>query len=127
MSQALPLQRSTDLTSTQNNSYIPESDKQKLIKLMIRAGHEPTMLYNLENDSFTEVKGNGLALGNDQNINYQEQELEIPAGNRLILIGSDDLTDIQNINGEHFGKWRLQQLIKRTASLPSDNNLKELS
>jgi len=93
----------------------------------IRAGHEPAMLYNLDNGAFTELKGKGLALGIDPTISYQEQELELPSGNHLILIGSDGLTDIENRNEERFGRSRLQQLIKRTATLSPDNILKEIS
>ncbi len=85
------------------------------------------MLYNLDNGAFTELKGKGLALGIDPTIHYQENDLELPSGHHLILIGSDGLTDIENNNGERFGRSRLQKLIKRTATLPPDNILKEIS
>jgi len=93
----------------------------------IRAGHEPAMLYNLDSGTFTELKGQGVALGIDSTVKYQEQELELPSASHLILIGSDGLTDIENNNGERFGRSRLQHLIKKTATLSPDNILREIS
>lgn len=121
------LSRDTVSTGDFATLFLLSLDRSNRSIRWVRAGHEPAMLYNLENGSFTELKGKGLALGIDPTSNYQEQELEIPAGNHLILIGSDGLTDVENQNGERFGRLRLQQLIKKIATLTADTILKEIS
>ena len=92
----------------------------------VRAGHEPAMLYNLRHGTFTELKEKGVALGIDPSISYRECVLELPQGEHLILIGSDGLTDIENMSGERFGRSRLQQLVQRTAMLSADDIISEI-
>jgi len=121
------LSRDTDNSGDFATLFLLSLNHSKRSVRWIRAGHEPAMLYNLDNGTFTELKGKGLALGVDPTISYQEHVLELPAGEHLILIGSDGLTDIENQHGERFGRSRLQQLIQRTATLSADNILKEIS
>lgn len=121
------LSRDTDNSGDFATLFLLSLNHTKRSVRWIRAGHEPAMLYNLINGTFTELKGKGLALGVDPTISYQEHVVELPLGEHLILIGSDGLTDIENQNGERFGRSRLQQLIQKTATLSADNILKEIS
>ncbi|MFT5699077.1 MAG: sigma-B regulation protein RsbU (phosphoserine phosphatase) [Desulforhopalus sp.] len=93
----------------------------------VRAGHEPAMLYNVKQDSFTELKEKGVALGIDPTISFQENTLELLPGDHLILIGSDGLTDVENKHGERFGRLRLQQLIRRSANSSAEDILCDIS
>ena len=121
------LSRDTDNSGDFATLFLLSLDHANRSVRWIRAGHEPAMLYNLDNDSFTELKGKGLALGVDPTINYQEHVVELPLGAHLILIGSDGLTDIENQSGERFGRSRLQRLIQKTATLSADTILKKIS
>ncbi|BHH84183.1 SpoIIE family protein phosphatase [Desulforhopalus sp. 52FAK] len=93
----------------------------------VRAGHEPAMLYNLEQDVFTELRGNGMVLGIEAETEYEENSVELPEGEHLILIGSDGLTELENMNGERFDKNRIQHLIRQHVSSTAKEILAQLN
>jgi sigma-B regulation protein RsbU (phosphoserine phosphatase) len=78
----------------------------------VRAGHEPAIVYDPSTDSFTELLGDGIALGVDENWSYQEQRYEAWTNGRLILIGTDGIWEAENPEGERFGKARLREIIR---------------
>jgi sigma-B regulation protein RsbU (phosphoserine phosphatase) len=86
----------------------------------VRAGHDPALLYDPEDESFKELKGKGIALGVDSGSEYHGQTISGLSQGQVILIGTDGLWEIQNKSGEMFGKQRLKRLIKQNAHLPSD-------
>ena len=93
----------------------------------VRAGHEPAMLYNLEQDVFTELRGQGMVLGIEPETDYVENRLELSKGEHLILIGSDGLTELENKNGERFDRSRIQHLIRKHASSTAKEILAHLN
>ncbi len=84
------------------------------------------MLYNIENKSFTELRGRGTAIGIDSTLDYQENSITLPGGKHLIFIGSDGLTELENIHGERFGRDRLKQFIDTYASHSIEDILAKL-
>jgi sigma-B regulation protein RsbU (phosphoserine phosphatase) len=79
----------------------------------VRAGHEPAILYDFQADSFSELHGNGIALGVDSTWLYEEYEHEAPTNGQIILIGTDGIWETENPQGEMFGKQRLREIIHR--------------
>jgi sigma-B regulation protein RsbU (phosphoserine phosphatase) len=83
----------------------------------VRAGHDPAMVINLNTGEFSELKGNGLALGIDPDWSYECNELPLNGEQYIILLSSDGALEAMNKNGEQFGKKRLQDVLTDNSSL----------
>jgi PAS domain S-box-containing protein len=88
----------------------------------IRAGHDPALLYNPGEDIFEELKGEGLALGVDEQFVYEENLKTGLAPGQVIAIGTDGIWETFNQQGEMFGKHRFREIIREHAHL----NAKEI-
>ena len=55
----------------------------------VRAGHDPALIYDPERDEFSELKGNGVALGMYENFEYQENSTKGLINGQIIAIGTD--------------------------------------
>jgi sigma-B regulation protein RsbU (phosphoserine phosphatase) len=89
----------------------------------VRAGHEPAWLYDPRHDTFTELKGPGIALGVEPTYRYRQScraDLEV---GQLIVVGTDGVWEGHNKAGEMFGKQRLQAVIRRDRALPAQEIL----
>ena len=86
----------------------------KIIK-WVRAGHDPAIFYDPTINRFSELEGEGVALGIDGKIKYRENvKTELTRG-QIIVIGTDGLWETQNKTGTMFGKERLKILIRENA------------
>ena len=81
----------------------------------VRAGHEPSMLYDPDTDRFEELKGDGLALGVDRGFTYPVNRREDLHTGQIITIGTDGIWEARDRNGEMFGRQRFQAIIRREA------------
>jgi sigma-B regulation protein RsbU (phosphoserine phosphatase) len=72
------------------------------------AGHCPPML--VRDGSCLRLKEGGPVLGVFPNRAYQQDEIELRAGDCLVLF-TDGVTEARNVAGEEFGEERLQQLL----------------
>jgi sigma-B regulation protein RsbU (phosphoserine phosphatase) len=79
----------------------------------VRCGHEPAIIYSPANDSFAEMKGNGVPLGVDPSWKFESNNLPIRDKPLIILIASDGVWDCENENGENFGRERVKTLLKK--------------
>ena len=79
----------------------------------IRAGHEPAVVYDPSTDSFSELYGDGIALGVDETWSFQENRQELWSDSRIVLIGTDGIWEAENPQGEGFGKKRLREIIRK--------------
>jgi sigma-B regulation protein RsbU (phosphoserine phosphatase) len=86
----------------------------------IRAGHDPAILYDPVRDNFEELKGDGLALGVDENFEYQEYLKSGLAPGQIIAIGTDGIWETFNQKGEMFGKERFRQIIRKNSHLEAN-------
>lgn len=84
----------------------------------VRAGHEPAIVYHPGSGEFSEMRGDGLALGVDAAWSYEYNEVPVDDTEQLILIGSDGAWDVLNRAGEPFGKDRIGQLLAANSHLP---------
>ena len=85
----------------------------------VRAGHEPAILYDPAEDSFTELMGGGIALGVDETASFEEQRRDGWEAGQVILIGTDGIWESENAQGEMFGKERLRDIVRRTHLRPA--------
>ncbi len=81
----------------------------------IRAGHDPALIYDPDNDEFDELKGHGMAFGLDYNFEYTQFQRTL-APKQIILIGTDGIWEMHNEAGEMFGKKRLREIIRSNRS-----------
>ncbi len=86
----------------------------------IRAGHDPAVIYDPAEDKFEELKGDGLALGVDENILYQENLKTGLVPGQIIAIGTDGIWEMFNKDGEMFGKERFREIIRENSHLEAD-------
>ncbi len=90
----------------------------------VRAGHDPAILYNPQNDTFNELYGSGIPIGVDANWRYEEEEKQSFPKDQIILIGTDGIWEAQNVEGEMFGKEPIYEMIRQNAAESSDQILK---
>ena len=81
----------------------------------VRAGHEPAMVYDPKNDSFTELKGTGMALGVNELYEYRETNYTGLGYGQVIIIGTDGIWEARDRNGKMYGKKRFQRSIRESA------------
>jgi sigma-B regulation protein RsbU (phosphoserine phosphatase) len=89
----------------------------------VRAGHDPAILYDPQLDDFTELKGNGLALGVDGAIQYTENRRDGLTHGQIIAIGTDGIWESFNKKGKMFGKKRFKDIIRQNARAGADDIL----
>jgi sigma-B regulation protein RsbU (phosphoserine phosphatase) len=92
----------------------------------VRAGHEPAIVYSPATKQFSELKGQGVALGVDADRSFQYNELPVAADEQIILIGSDGAWEAENDAGEQFGRERLKHFLAAAAGLPPDRILQTI-
>ena len=85
----------------------------------VRAGHEPAVVYDPSTNSFTELYGDGIALGVDETWSFQENRQELWSDSQIVLIGTDGIWEAENPQGERFGKKHLREIIRQHNRQPS--------
>ena len=86
----------------------------------VRAGHDPAQYYDPATDQFEELRGNGMALGVDSQLKYEENAINRLSDGQILVLGTDGLWETQNEKGEMFGKERFKALIKQNAHLSAE-------
>lgn len=79
----------------------------------VRAGHDPAILYDPDQDEFEELKGKGIALGVLDEVNYSENRKDGLANGQVLAVGTDGIWEAFNRQGEMFGKERLKEIIRK--------------
>jgi sigma-B regulation protein RsbU (phosphoserine phosphatase) len=85
----------------------------------VRAGHDPALVYDPGQDSFKELKGGGVALGLNENFDYQENSMGGLSKGQIIAIGTDGIWEAVNSKGQMFGKERFRNIIRKNAGAGS--------
>jgi sigma-B regulation protein RsbU (phosphoserine phosphatase) len=103
--------------------FYAEIDPAKKTISWVRAGHEPAIFYDPAVNKFNELDGEGVALGINGELKYQENvKTELSRG-QIIMIGTDGLWETQNKSGGMFGKERLKVLIREHAQSSAEEML----
>jgi phosphoserine phosphatase RsbU/P len=85
----------------------------------VRAGHEPALLYDPQQDRFDELKGTGMALGVDAEGVYRAFQREGLREGQVILLGTDGIWEARRSTGEMLGKAPVRQLLREQAHRPT--------
>jgi sigma-B regulation protein RsbU (phosphoserine phosphatase) len=85
----------------------------------VRAGHEPAWLIDTKTGIAEQLKGNGMAVGVDARLEYQEYTRDFLRDGQILFIGTDGVSDTRNSAGERFGTDRVIGLLLKWSSLSS--------
>jgi sigma-B regulation protein RsbU (phosphoserine phosphatase) len=81
----------------------------------VRAGHEPALVYHPQADDFSELSGDGMAMGIVADYTFKEYTTgELKSGN-VVAITTDGIHETRNQKGEMFGLDRLREVIRSHA------------
>jgi serine phosphatase RsbU (regulator of sigma subunit) len=92
----------------------------------VRAGHDAALLYDPTSDGFEDLYGSGLALGWDENYQYEENEHPDLTEGQVIFIGTDGIWETFNLTREPFGKEPVKDIIRRNAAASADEIMNEI-
>lgn len=112
--------RDTSISGSFITLFYLEVDRLQNTLCWVRAGHDPALVYSSVTRRFSELKGQGVALGVDANLAFLYNEIPLAKEEQLIWIGSDGAWEVENGDGEQFGKDRIKQLLAANSTLPAD-------
>jgi sigma-B regulation protein RsbU (phosphoserine phosphatase) len=92
-------------------------DVQRRVLCFTNAGHNPPLLIRA-NGAVTHLTTGGRVLGAFPDSIYQQGEIVLQSGDRLVLF-TDGVTEVRNAAGEEFGEARLRQLLGRERHRPA--------
>ena len=87
------------------------------------AGHPPLLHWRAGSRELLRIESNGLLFGVSAAADYPVRELELAAGDRLLLY-TDGLVEGMNAGGEEFGAARLEQVLRRAARAAGGSGFK---
>lgn len=90
-------------------------DTEKATLQWVRAGHDPGCLYDPGRDAYVELKGPGIPLGVQAEWPYEQQQFNGFSKCQVLVLGTDGLWETRNVQGEYFGKERLEELVRINA------------
>ena len=82
----------------------------------VRAGHDPGIFYDPATNTFEDLKGNGIALGVDEDWQFEMNEKMGLAKGQIIVLSTDGVWEAHNQTGEIFGKARLYEIIRQNSA-----------
>jgi sigma-B regulation protein RsbU (phosphoserine phosphatase) len=81
----------------------------------VRAGHDPAIIYDPQQNRFEELAGIGIALGVKEDFRYQENVKAGVIDGQIIALGTDGIWEARNREGQMFGKNNFREIIRRNA------------
>jgi len=78
----------------------------------VRAGHDPAILYDPHTDQFSELTGDGMALGIEEEYEFTSRTMALGQPGQIIFIGTDGIWEAHAPDKEMFGKDRLREIIR---------------
>ncbi len=85
----------------------------------VRAGHDPGILYCPATDKFEELSGAGMALGVDEDWEFEDFNRTVKPG-QIVLLTTDGIFEAHNPAGEMFGKARFKEVVRQNAGLEAE-------
>ena len=82
------------------------------------AGHPPSLLYRPASETFFELDAEGLILGVQKGVSFEEPSLQIEKGD-LLLLYTDGIIEAEGAAGDLFGTKRLCEVLTREYWRPS--------
>lgn len=84
----------------------------------ISAGHEPALIYNVDDNSFSALEGEDIPLGVDQSWSFRNMSGTFPT-NSILVAYTDGIREAVNAAGKDFGLDRMKAVIEASKSLSS--------
>ena len=82
----------------------------------VRAGHDAALLYDPFSKDFEDLYGSGLAMGLDENYQYEENQRTDLKEGQIIFIGTDGIWETFDSTNAPFGKEPLKSIIRNHAA-----------
>ncbi len=92
----------------------------------VRAGHDAALLYDPARDGFEDLYGSGLALGWDENYQYEDNEYADLSAGQIIFLGTDGIWETFDMGGNPFGKEPLKDIIRHKAAASAAEIMNEI-
>ncbi|HEV3255419.1 MAG TPA: SpoIIE family protein phosphatase [Gemmataceae bacterium] len=86
----------------------------------VSAGHDPVIVFDPADDSFTEVGEGDLPLGVMDETEYSERTSPAFRPGQILFIGTDGVWEMPDAKGEQYGKDRLREVIRECAARSAD-------
>ncbi len=88
-----------------------------------RAGHDPVLLYDIKENKFSELQGDGIALGLDDGWEYKEYKVNDELKDKIAILYTDGIWEAKDASGKQFGKIRLKEVIMNNCHLTAQQIL----
>jgi sigma-B regulation protein RsbU (phosphoserine phosphatase) len=111
--------RDSDPTGRFMSMFFLEIDPVARSLRWVRAGHEPALYFSPAAGSFSELDGEGMVLGVENETPYRDYGRQGWDAGAVIVIGTDGITETRNSDNELFGSARVREVIRRNASRPA--------
>jgi sigma-B regulation protein RsbU (phosphoserine phosphatase) len=85
----------------------------------VSAGHDPVIVFDPADNTFTEVGMGDLPLGVMDDTEYSERTSALRPG-QILFIGTDGVWEMPDAKGEQYGKARLRDAIRECAACSAD-------
>ena len=82
----------------------------------VRAGHDPAIHYDPQQDRFEDLRGPGLVLGLNEGVRYSSVRRSGFKSGQIVAIGTDGIWEARSTQGEMWGKTRFQDVIREQAA-----------
>lgn len=79
----------------------------------VSAGHDPVIVYEPVQDTFSELSGEDIPLGVKGDWRFRESQRDQWCDGAVLVIGTDGVWEARNGDGEMFGKDALRDVIRR--------------
>jgi sigma-B regulation protein RsbU (phosphoserine phosphatase) len=84
----------------------------------IRAGQDPAILYDPNAETFEELAGSGIALGVDEDWQYETNtRADLKKGQIIFFLSTDGIWEAFNPDGKMFGKDRIYDILRKKCIL----------
>jgi sigma-B regulation protein RsbU (phosphoserine phosphatase) len=110
------LTRDSSETGRFMSIFFLEIDSSAKTLRWVRAGHEPAILFDSSEKIFIELTGKGVAMGIDEDFQFQEYEREGWTSGSIVIVGTDGIRETRNSEGDMFGLFRLQEVVRTHAA-----------
>jgi sigma-B regulation protein RsbU (phosphoserine phosphatase) len=100
--------------------YLSVIDTRTRTMRWVSAGHDPAILFDPASGQFEEIGDGDLPLGVSDDTEYVEHTHGPLRPGQVILLGTDGIWEMPDAKNEQFGKARLREVIRESASRPAE-------
>ena len=91
----------------------------------VNAGHNPPLLYRVQQDELIELKTEGMAMGLFEGVDFEERAVTLDAGD-FILLYTDGVSEAMNTQHEMFDEERLRRVLLDNRQASAEEIAEEL-